>query len=129
MMIKRLLLIASIPLAWFAFAILWWAPHQFAEVFVEMGAELPYPTAWVIDLSASGAPLLAGLVYTAVALWTLLRPTPRRTWLQLALAVLLAIWLAVALGAMTIPFQKCGFHWPNLPWQAPSGQSSCCTLD
>ena len=129
MTLKRLLLMLSLPLAWFASALLWWAPHQFAEVFAQMGAALPYPTAWIISLSASGAPLLAGLLYTAAALATLLRPTPRRTGLMLALAVLLAIWLAIALGAMAIPFQKCGFHWPDLPWQTANEPSSCCALD
>ena len=34
MLMKRLLLTLSLPLAWFACAALWWAPHQFAEVFI-----------------------------------------------------------------------------------------------
>ncbi len=129
MLMKRLLLTLSLPLAWFACAALWWAPHQFAEVFTEMGAALPYPSSWIIRLSASGAPLLAGLLYTAAVLSTLLRPTPRRISLMLALAVLIGMWTAIALGAMAIPFQKCGIHWPDLPWQAASEQSSGCTLD
>lgn len=123
------MLTVLLPLAWFACAMLWWAPYQFAEVFAAMGAALPTPTASIIDLSASGAPLLAGLLFTVAALSTLLQPTPRRIRLMLTLAVLIAIWTVIALGAMAIPFQKCGFHWPDLPWQAASGQSTCCTLE
>ena len=129
MFIKRLVLMLSLPVAWLACIVLWWAPHQFAMVFAEIGAALPYLSAGIIHLSASGAPLLAGLLYTAAALSVLLRPTPRRIWLMFSLAVLIALWTAIALGAMAIPFQKCGIHWPDLPWQAASEQSSGCTLD
>jgi hypothetical protein len=117
----------TLPLVWFACAMLWWAPHINAEIYTQMGAELPYPTAWIVRMSAYGLPLLFGLIYSLTTFLTVVRPTPRRTWTILSLGVVVALWLAVALGGLAIPFQKCGFNWPDLPWQTTN--TPCCSIE
>lgn len=126
--------LAAIFLTWLVFGILWWAPLVFEEAYQALGGVYPTPTDWMIGLAAKGLPLLFAAVYTLWLFALCLRPKPWRAWAMAGMAALAALWLACALAAMAIPLQKCGFHWPEWPWQrqaiAPSPKPpGNCKLD
>lgn len=108
--------VVLILLAWAVFGILWWAPVIFQEAYNSFGGALPTPTLWVIRAARSGVPLACAVLYTAIFGWLFFRPGRHAAWVIAAMLGFAALWAAIALAAMAIPLQICGFHWPDLPW-------------
>lgn len=108
--------IILILLVWLVFGILWWAPLIFLEGYNALGGVFPTPTAWVIGAARNGVPLACAVLYTVVLGWLFFRPGRHAAWLIAAMLGFAALWAAVALAAMAIPLQVCGFHWPDPPW-------------
>lgn len=119
--------VTLILLVWLVFGILWWAPLIFLEGYNSLGGVFPIPTAWVIGAARTGVPLACAALYTVIFGWLFLRPGRHAAWLIAAMLGFAALWAAVALAAMAIPLQICGFHWPDLPWAdgASSAAARC----
>jgi hypothetical protein len=122
-------LVLAIMLTWFIFGALWWAPLIFAESYRLLGSELPAATYWIVVAAAKGLPLAAAALSTPIIVWRFANPDLRQARILTGLAIFAALWAAIALCAMALPLQKCGFHWPDFPWQESlSSPSSTCQL-
>jgi len=120
-------LVLAIMLTWFIFGALWWAPLIFAESYRLLGSELPAPTYWIVVAAANGLPLAVAALSTPIIVWRFAYPDLRQARILTGLAIFAALWAAIALCAMALPLQKCGFHWPDFPWQEslPITSSTC----